>query len=559
MSAGRSPPRVAGTVQDNRNGPSSLATHRRAHTLFQERPRHRPLPRRRRQVGRELLQGVDDRAGRRGFAGAGEDAAVVAGAVDDTAAGQDHADVGFRQTGRGSAEDVVRPEQTVAADDPPHLAAEGAGEFVEGTAERIGRGGVAAVADERAAAVEESLEPVDDAVGRGELAVAGGVEDGRIGETVSHLDRTEVAGAVGAVEADRPRQERGNADVRLAGVRQTDLGDRDLAAGMTSSRQAVADVELAGADITVAARDVIDRVKRAYAELFLSRKAIDVNHDSLDLLRQFADITSVKYTTGRTSQQETMKAVLEISRLHDDLVMLQQRAALAGAQLNTLLDRRPEAPIGSLAEPRERVLLPAPAALQELALGQQPELRAARIAVERAGAALAVANRDYKPDFFVAGGYMLMPRDTDAWTATVGLTWPSAPWARGRLDARKAEAALDAEAARARQRAVANGIRRAVQDAYIRVKGAEQRASLIRTTILPQARQTLEVARVGYQADRVDFLALLDDQRALLEAQLDYDRALSDLEQALADLERAIGADLTPQMLGAIDVRGGGQ
>lgn len=331
--------------------------------------------------------------------------------------------------------------------------------------------------------------------------------------------------------------------------------------GKRALRAAVAekDVELAGADITVAARDVIDRVKRAYAELFLSRKAIAVNHDSLDLLRQFADITSVKYTTGRTSQQETMKAVLEISRLHDDLVMLQQRAALAGAQLNTLLDRRPEAPIGPLAEPRERALLPAPAALQELALGQQPELRAARIAVERAGAALAVANRDYKPDFFVAGGYMLMPRDTDAWTATVGLTWPSAPWARGRLDARKAEAALDVEAARARQRAVANGIRRAVQDAYIRVKGAEQRASLIRTTILPQARQTLEVARVGYQADRVDFLALLDDQRALLEAQLDYDRALSDLEQALADLERAIGADLTPQMLGAIDVRGGGQ
>ncbi len=331
--------------------------------------------------------------------------------------------------------------------------------------------------------------------------------------------------------------------------------------GKRALRAAVAekDVQLAEADIAVAARDVIDRVKRAYAELFLSRKAIAVNHDSLDLLRQFADITSVKYTTGRTSQQETMKAILEISRLHDALVTLQQRAALAEAQLNTLLDRRPEAPIGPLAEPRERVLLPVSARLQQLALEQQPDLRAAQLGVERSEAALAVAARDYKPDFFVGGGYMLMPRDTDAWSVKVGITWPSAPWARGRLDARKAEASADILAARARQHAVESNIRFAVQDAYVRVKSAEQRASLLRTTVVPQSRQTLEIARVGYQNDRVDFLALLEDQRALLEAQLEYYRVLSDLEQALADIERAIGADLTPQMLAAVDVKGGGR
>lgn len=327
--------------------------------------------------------------------------------------------------------------------------------------------------------------------------------------------------------------------------------------GKRALRAAVAerDVQLAAADIAVEAREVIESVKRAYADLFVSRAAIAIHHDSLDLLRQFADITSVKYTTGRISQQETMKAILEISRLHDDLVMLHQRAALAEAELNTLLDRRPEAPIGPLAEPRERVLLPATADLQRLAVEQQPELRAAALGVERSAAALAVVNRDYKPDFSVGGGYMLLPRDTDAWTVSVGIRWPSAPWARGRLDAKKAEAAADVEAARARQRTIENRIRHAVQAAYIRVKSAEQRASLLRTTIIPQSRQTLEVARVGYQSDRVDFLALLEDQRSLLNAQLEYARALNELEQALADLERAMGADITPQMFSLIDTR----
>lgn len=321
-------------------------------------------------------------------------------------------------------------------------------------------------------------------------------------------------------------------------------GKRGLRAALAEK-----DAALVEADIAVEARLVIDRVKRAYADLFLARAAIAINHDSLDLLRQFADITSVKYTTGRTSQEETLKVIVEISRLHDDLVTLRQRASLAEAQLNTLLDRRPDAPLGPIAEPRERVLLPDSSSLQALALEQQPELRVAALGIERSQAALAVAASDYKPDFFVVGGYMLMPRQTDAWTASVGITWPSAPWSRGRLDAKKAEAAADVEATRARRRTAENRVRLAVQDAYIRVKSAEQRAALLRTTVIPQARQTLEVARVGYQADRVSFLTLIDDQRVLLDAQLEYYRALSDLETALADLERAVGADLTPAMV----------
>jgi len=316
--------------------------------------------------------------------------------------------------------------------------------------------------------------------------------------------------------------------------------------GKRALREAVTekDVALASNEIAVRARDVIGRIKRTYADLFVSRKALEIHLASVGLLRQLADATAARYETGRTSQHDILKAVLEVSKLHDDLVMLDERAQTAQAQLNTLLNRAPEAPIGALGVPYERALLPPSEELQRLALERQPELRSAQLGTERAEAALAVVARDYKPDFFVGGGYMLMPRDHDAWTATVGMTWPSAPWSRGRLDARKAEATAEIEAARARRRVVENQVRLAVQEAYIRVKTAEQRAALLRTTIMPQSEQTFEVSRVAYQTDRVDFLAILDNQRALLDAQLGYYRALSDFEQALADLERAVGIDI---------------
>ena len=94
-----------------------------------------------------------------------------------------------------------------------------------------------------------------------------------------------------------------------------------------------------------------------------------------------------------------------------------------------------------------------------------------------------------------------------------------------------------------------NTVRLAVQEAYVRAQAAQERAALVRTTILPQSQQTLEVSRVAYQTDRVDFLALLDNERTLLNAQLEYYRALSDFDQALADLERAVGTEISPDML----------
>ena len=328
--------------------------------------------------------------------------------------------------------------------------------------------------------------------------------------------------------------------------------------GKRRLREAVVqkDVELAATDISVRARHVVDQVKRAYAELFLSRKAIEVHHSSVDLLRQLADVAQVKYTTGRISQQDVLKAVVELSRVHDHLITLDEQAQLAEAQLNTLLDRPPGAAVGPLAEPRERLLLPTADALQQLAVEHQPELTMARLGAERADAQLAVVNREYKPDFFAMGGYMLMPNDRDALMAKVGITWPAAPWSRGRLDARRAEATAEIAAANARLRTVENALRLAVHQAFVRAKSAEQRAALLRTTIVPQSEQTLEVSRVAYQTDRVEFLAIIDNERVRLDAQLDYFRALSDLEQALADLERAIGTDLAPSMLATVNAQG---
>ena len=338
------------------------------------------------------------------------------------------------------------------------------------------------------------------------------------------------------------------------------LGQEVPGRGKRELRAAVAetDTALARTDLAIRTRQIVNDVKQAYAMLFIARKATEVHLASVELLRQIADVSQTKYASGRISQQDVLKPVVELSRLHNDLLVFEEQAGIAAARLNVLLARAPGAPIGPLSEPTERTVLPASIELQRLALDRQPELQRAHLEIEKAEAELASAKQEYKPDFSVQGGYLLMPGQTDAWLARVGVTWPRAPWSRDKISAHVTEQIAASETAKARERAMQNMVRLAVQEASIRATSAQRRAALLRTTILPQAQQTLDVSRLAYQTDRLDFQAVIDNQRTLLDAQLAYVRALSEFEQATADLERAVGADLPAGTLAPATVREGG-
>jgi outer membrane protein, heavy metal efflux system len=261
----------------------------------------------------------------------------------------------------------------------------------------------------------------------------------------------------------------------------------------------------------------------------------------VDLLRQIAEGTQVRYAAGRGSQQDILKAVVEITRLHEEEVIFVEQARMAEARLNTLLGRDPGLPVGTLAEPQEDAALPPVADLQRLAIERQPELAMALAEIAVAEAAVDVVRSERRRDYFVRGGYMLMPGEAGAFTAGVGITWNNAPWSRGRNDLAEEEARLGVQARRAAYDAAVNNLRLMVQEAYIRVEAAARRAALLRTSLVPQSSQALDVSRLAYQADRGEFLDIIDNQRMLAAARLGYYRALADLERARADLDRAVG------------------
>ena len=290
-------------------------------------------------------------------------------------------------------------------------------------------------------------------------------------------------------------------------------------------------------------RELVARLKQAYYDLFLTQKAVQIHHEQVELLRQFVEITNSKFRAGKGSQADVLKAQVELSLLFQHLPVLEQRRKTTEAMLNTLLDRDTSAPLGIAQEPSQLPIEKPLDDLHGLALNDRPELKAAELDVQRSEQSRALAQRQYYPDFNVAFQRFQNFQANDGFGAYVAMSIPFAFWTKPKYDAGVQEAAAAVAVAQAQQHTLENLTRFQVNDLLAKLRATDQVATLYRTTILPQAEQSLEAARVGYRAGKGGFLDLIDTQRAWRGFQLEYFKALVDRQHRLTELEQVVGID----------------
>ena len=294
-------------------------------------------------------------------------------------------------------------------------------------------------------------------------------------------------------------------------------------------------------------RELVARLKQAYYDLFLMQKTIQIHHEQVELLRQFFEIANTKFRAGKGSQADVLKAQVELSLLQQQLPVLEQRRKTAGAMLNTLLDRDPSLPLGLAQEPSPLPIDQPLDDLHRLALNDRPELKAAELDVQRSEQSRALAQRQYYPDFNVAFQRFQNYQANDGFGAYVAMSIPFAFWTKPKYDAGVQEAAAAVSVAQAQQHTLENLTRFQVDDLLAKLRATDQVATLYRTTILPQAEQSLESARVGYRVGKGSFLDLIDAQRTWRGFQQEYFKAIVDRQHRLTELEQVVGITLDRQ------------
>jgi outer membrane protein, heavy metal efflux system len=316
--------------------------------------------------------------------------------------------------------------------------------------------------------------------------------------------------------------------------------------GLLSKKAEVATREADQAEQRVAAkvREITAAVKTAFFELLFAHKAIEVHHEQQKLLRQFFDIANAKYGVGTRTQVDVLRAQVELSKISQQLPVLNQRRETAQAHLNTILDRDPQAPLGIPRAPHPQPLTRSLEELQEHALRLRPELQEADLAVTRFQSATQLAKLQYYPHLRVELQRWQNYHTDDGFGGNVMVNIPFAFWTKPKYDAGVREAAAQVRSAQAKQQTLVTLTRFQVKDLVVQIQATQEVLELYRTTILPQSQQVLQAAHAGYRTDRTDFLDLIDAERALITFRLEYIRALVDREQQVAQLERVLGADL---------------
>ena len=324
------------------------------------------------------------------------------------------------------------------------------------------------------------------------------------------------------------------------------FGKLDTRAGVAEAQTNVERAQLAAAELATVAK-----VKRAYYELYFIQQAISVTQAEQKLLGEIRDVADTRYRATQTSQQDVLRADLEISNVENELIRLRQQLASGQARLARVLHVAPHSKLLALdrlsPEQAPRDL----ERLQQLAVAARPELHAQLAAIQRDRQTVELARLDYKPDMTLGfawidvsnAGISPVANGRDAFLLTAGVNLPIY---KKRLDSSVRSAEAKAVSTAREYDAVRDGTLESVTDLLAQARSQQDLLVLFEEDILPKARQTLDVSSRAYNVGQVDFLQLIDNWRQLLRYEVNYRRLEASLRQTLAELERVVGGFIEP-------------
>lgn len=292
-------------------------------------------------------------------------------------------------------------------------------------------------------------------------------------------------------------------------------------------------------------RQVIAEVKANYSKLFLIYRAMEINLENKMILEQFSQVATTRYSADKGTQADALKAQVELARVENALVLLEQERLTTQARLNILVNKDPKIEIRPPL-PEKAIKFTRPLDnFYEMAKVNNPELKAYQYGIEKGSAALGLAANEFLPDFMVR--YKRMARkgelEDGAWAGMLGVTVPLWFFQKQAFGVKEMKAEL--EMLRAEYKMKENMVLFDIRDAYARTEANKKLVELYETSFIPQAEQTVNAALKGYESEKTDFLNLLDSQRMLIDFKLERHKAIAELRIALADLERAVGVDVS--------------
>jgi outer membrane protein, heavy metal efflux system len=280
--------------------------------------------------------------------------------------------------------------------------------------------------------------------------------------------------------------------------------------------------------------EVLKGTSAAFVDVLAAQSSLQLKQDSLAIAEAAVPATRTRVDAGKAAAVELVRAQTAVGSARIELE--EAKRELQTARLNLAAqwgEKKASFPnvIGNLEQVRE----PAPLESLNAKLQRNPNLARWTTESEKRKATLHVARSEGKPDITLQAGPRLIGTNPIDVTLVAGFSIPLPLWNRNQGKVAEAETSLGKvadERANAEARAYAG-----LNEAYQTLAGSSHEARVLRETVLPGAKRTVDETTRGYAAGRFSQLDVLEAQRNYNESRTQYVRALASYQKAQAQID----------------------
>jgi outer membrane protein TolC len=312
------------------------------------------------------------------------------------------------------------------------------------------------------------------------------------------------------------------------GMTQAQVGVRQVFPGGKTRKLTTAKFQSLATEMSYKAdgrgRDVLTAVRIAWLETFYWRNAHQIAIESRPFFDDLVTITRSLYAVGRKSQQDVLRAELELSRLDDRIIDMRKQHSRSQASLSEWVGVESARPVGSKLP--EWIALP-PLEVLKRDIETHPAILAADANVSAKVVGVGLAEQKYKPDWALdlAYGYRdgFLPTgaprsDFVSMSVTVDLPF----FRRNRQDKSLAAALKRKRAAGQSREELLRRLSSRLESEYVRWQELGSRLDLYETSILGVSADNAIAALAAYRSDTGDFADAMRGYVDDLNTRIDY-------------------------------------
>jgi outer membrane protein TolC len=273
-------------------------------------------------------------------------------------------------------------------------------------------------------------------------------------------------------------------------------------------------------------RDVLTATRRNWLELYLLQRSHQLVHESRPFFADLAEVTRSMYAVGRKTQQDVLRAELELSRLDDRLIDIERRQARARAALAEWIGPEANRPVAEklpdwAALPQYKIL--------EDSLLEHPSLLAADAQIAASDAGVKIADERSKPRWAIDVGYgyrsgVLPNGEPRSDLVTVGVTFDLPFFSSKSVDSTLSAALQERSAIKSSKLRLERELRRRLEAEYAQWSDLTRQLSLYDQKILGQAEDQADAALLAYRSDTGDFADVMRSYIGFLNTRIEHIR-----------------------------------